>query len=66
MDKKQILEQLQHILAVYNQILRAAGYPSDMRGEIDQAIDDVEAMYEKLEKREVINYKQIINKRNQI
>lgn len=62
MDKHQILEQLQHIIAVYNQLLRAAGMPSDMRDELNENIDAAEAMYKKLANREVIDFKHLMNR----
>jgi hypothetical protein len=66
MDKHQILEKLQHIIVCYNQLLRAAGLPVDLRLEIEMSIDSVEAIYKKLKNKEVVDYKHVMNKRNQI
>jgi len=57
LDKHQILEQLQHIIAVYNQILRAGGLPSELREEVDEGIEHSVAIYEKLLNAPVLDYK---------
>lgn len=64
MDKHQILEQIQHIIVCYNQVLRAGGLPSDVRYDVEEAIDIAEDLYKKVSNREVIDYKLLMNKRN--